>query len=159
MIETDLRRGVSARAQQFLLFVRELKIIAKQITDEIAKGAVKGVFLVQKQNSLVQVRQMFLAWPYGSLTDVNVRARLVEEYPDVYANVAAVATETSAVNQAFIALQAALEVAIATARAAGQLIDSDPVTGVEMQMELQAAEVADLLAAAAAVRDSIAGAA
>lgn len=157
MIQTDLRTMLSNRAQQFALFVRELKLISQQIVTAIDAGPVRAAWLVEKQNSLAQVKTNFNNWPYGDLKSAAVRAEVARQWPESYADAAAVMSELSGLNTMFTSMTNALEAAINIARGRGQLVDSNSVTNLVSYQTLTGADVSALRAASAAVVAGIAG--
>lgn len=158
MIETDLRKTVFERTRQSVLFVRELKRIASDVVAFIDSGGISGKDLIILQNQLVQVRKNFTSWPYGSLTSLEVRQEMVRQMPGQYADAAAIQADFQQLNASFGDLVAALEAILTTARAAGQLIDSDSVTGLETSATLTSPDTDAVRATAITVRDSISGA-
>lgn len=157
-IETDVRRSLTARAQQFVLFVREARTIATQFRDELnAAGNIRAARVVQLQNALAQVKTNITGWPYGSLINAAVRAKVAEEYPDTYADAAAVQTDIQATNALFNAFTTEMDSLIALANSRGQLYSSDPVTNLETYQTLDAPDTDAALGAANALIAGING--
>ena len=82
---------------------------------------------------------------------------MVRQWPSQYADAAAIQSDFQQLNISFNDLVTALEAILATARATGQLIDSDPATGLEITVTLTSPDTDALRATALAVRDSING--
>lgn len=156
-IQTDLRATISQRAAQFALFVRELRVISSQIVAGIDAGPVRAIDLVNRQDSLTRVKTNFNSWPYGSLTTLPVRTEVAKQWPEFYADAAAVQSELAGLNTMFNNMASAIETSIAIARARGQLIDSNPATNLITYQTLTGADVSALRTAAAAVVAGIAG--
>lgn len=157
MIQTDLRLTALARAQQFALFVRELRTIASALVAAIDAGPVLAFDLVNRQNSLTQIKSNFDNWPYGSLTSLPIRQEIAAQWPESYADAAAVQSELAGLNNMFTNLKNALEAAIAIARGRGQIVDSSSSTNLIVYQTLSGADVTALRSAAAAVVAGIAG--
>jgi len=158
-IETDIRRSIGERAKQFVLFVREARIIATQFRDELTNaGSIRAARVVQLQNALAQVKTNITNWPYGSLINAAVRTRVAQEYPDTYASAAAVQTDIQATNVLFNAFTTEMDALIALANGRGQLYSSDPVTNLETYQTLDAPDTDAALAAANALISGINGA-
>lgn len=156
MIQTELRRSVHERVRQFVLFVREIKSVCSSLVTEIDAG-IRATRVVQAQNVLTQLQSNILNWPHGSLTNLAVRNEMVLQWPDEYANAAAVGADMQALDASFSSLATAISDLLTVARAAGQFHDINPVTGLETYMILSAPDTNALRAAAVTVRDSIGG--
>lgn len=156
MIQTELGTSVHQLVRQSVLFIRELKNIASHLVTRINTEALTAKDLIVCQNSLSQVRENFTNWPHGSLTSLNVRNEMVRQWPGVYVNAAALLSDFQAVNQAFNSLMAEVEALLVLVRAAGQLVDVNPVSGLETSPILTSPETDALRTEAVLVRDSIA---
>lgn len=153
------RRSTTGRAYQFLLFVREVKIKCNELISDVdLPVGITAKRVVEQQNALSQVKDSLQNWPFGSLTSLEVRQKLVDLVPASFPDEGSVQADTQAANIAFNNLSAEIEALLVVARAAGQLYNADPVTGLETQMLLSAPETDALRARAVTVRDSISGA-
>lgn len=156
MIQTDLRASVVQRAWQFALFVRELKIIAGQLVTAIDAGPVQAEYLMDKQNSLSQVKTNITSWPF-SLTNAIARAEIARQFPETYADAAAVQAEITTMNGLFTQLMNALDAVLVVARGRGQIVDTDSATGLKTYQMMSQSDTSALRTQAVAVRDAIAG--
>lgn len=152
---TAIKGSATYRAVQLSLFAREVKIITEQLITGINTGSIPAQFLVQKQNSLAQVKANLQSWPYGSLTDLDVRNALIDLGLTTSITPAEVQTEIASLNTAFNNLLAEIESILVIARANGQIFDADSVTGLQVIMTLSSPETDDLLVLAQSVTASI----
>lgn len=102
--------------------------------------------LIQLQSSLFRHKDHITT---NNLAAADVRQVLVDHYG--YASLAAVAADIQAASAAFNNLTAELENVIAVARAAGQIVDTDPTTGELQEALASVADTANLRATATAV--------
>lgn len=158
LLEDVFRRSTTGRAYQFVLFVREVKFKCNELIADIDKpSGITARRLIEQQNALSQVKSNLQNWQYGSLTNLEVRQKLVDIAPASYTDQASVQADIQAANGAFILLADEIESLLVIARANGQLYNADPITGLAIEMLLSAPETDALRARAVTVRDSISG--
>ena len=125
------------------------------LIDSIDTGQMKAVFLINQQHQLSNQKEYLQSWSFGSLTSLEVRAELAEQF-SAYAEAAEVQSEIQSGAALFDALSNEIETLLASKRANGQFVDADPVTGQESYMILASPDTDALRAQAVLVRDFIA---
>lgn len=149
-IPSNIATSIEDRTRQIVLFVREIKIIAQQIVNKIDGVNGNQLFasdLLAKSNSLANIRAML-----PPLVDARTRARLLEQYPNNFANAAAVNADIGAANTALIGLINELKTLAGTI--AVPIIDTD-ATGYQTSPVITSPASDSLRANAAAVIASI----
>ena len=149
-IPSNISASIEDRTRQIILFVREIKVIAQQIVNKIDGVNGNQLFasdLLAKSNSLANIRAML-----PPLVDARTRARLLDQYPDNFANSAAVTADIGAANTALIGLIGELKVLAATV--SRPIVDTD-ATGYQTSPVITSPDSDALRANAASVIASI----
>lgn len=136
------------KADQLIGRAKLIKDIAAYVSGEVPMVARR---LSQLQNSLFAHKAFIQT---ESLNTAASRAVIAAAYPQ-YANAAAVQTDIQAANGQFVQFTVEIEAVLAQARAAGQLIDNDPVTGAVIEPNIPEGNMTALRAFASALQASL----
>lgn len=118
---TNPNLSIGNQVIQVVLFNRELKLISEQLLnaiDGVNGNVFSGRLLTDKINSLADIRTRF---PVSTALDARVRVRLADDFPDNYANPAAVTKGVEAMNTHFDDVITALN---ALSQVVGTLVDT-----------------------------------